>query len=63
MMNNDTELRDKLDDYYMKEHLGTYKCKNCGSPIKYDSDECSYCGTKNYSTISWQLKEITIDKK
>lgn len=46
-----------------KEHLGTYKCDNCGSPVKYDAEECSYCGTKNLSIISWQLKEIINDKK
>lgn len=46
-----------------KENLGTYKCNNCGSPVKYSEEECSYCGTKNLSIISWKLEEISIDKK
>ena len=46
-----------------KENLTTVKCKNCGSPVNYNDEKCSYCGTKNWSSISWQLKEITIDKK
>ncbi len=39
------------------------KCKNCGSPIDFNSLECEYCGSKNESTIGWKIKEILNDEK
>ena len=38
------------------------KCKNCGSPVSSNDKECSYCGTKNESSIGWIISEIIDDE-
>ena len=45
----------------VKKNFST-KCKNCGSPVNSNDKECSYCGTKNESSIGWIISEIIDDE-
>jgi len=39
------------------------KCKNCGSPIDFNSQKCEYCGCENDSHVGWKIREIINDTK
>lgn len=56
-----TETTEKVKLYrnqrvrHKKSTIYASRCKNCGSTLDKNKDECPYCGSKNMTTIGWVI--------
>lgn len=64
-----TETTEKVKLYRNQKvrHKGSKiyasRCKNCGSTLDKNKEECPYCGSKNNSTIGWVIDKFLETKQ
>lgn len=64
-----TETTEKVKLYrnqkvrHKKNKIYASRCKNCGSTLDKNKDECPYCGSKNNSTMSWVIDKFLETKQ
>jgi len=61
---NKTETTEKVKLYrnqkvrHKNSKIYASRCKNCGSTLEKDKEECAYCGSKNNSTVGWVIDKF-----